>query len=146
MGRAPGFRHPRARPARSGWRIPEAARRRRRHASPRAPGRAHRGDQPDRGGCCRAPVRGHHRQGAGVISRQMGGAMNAKRLGIFIIALLPVLAEAQERKITFMLDFIALGRHAAWYVPIAKGYYKEEGLDVTVVPSKGTADVIRGVE
>jgi len=72
--------------------------------------------------------------------------MNAKRLGIFIVALLPVLVQAQERKITFMLDFIALGRHAPWYVPIAKGYYKEEGLDVTVVPSKGTADVIKGVE
>jgi len=31
-------------------------------------------------------------------------------------------------------------------VPIAKGYYKQEGLDVTVVPSKGTADVIKGVD
>jgi len=63
-----------------------------------------------------------------------------------LFALTSVAAVAQERKITFMLDFIALGRHAPWYVPIAKGYYKEEGLDVTVVPSKGTADVIKGVE
>jgi NitT/TauT family transport system substrate-binding protein len=63
-----------------------------------------------------------------------------------VLALLPIVAGAQERKITFMLDFISLGRHAPWYVPIAKGYYKQEGLDVTVVPSKGTADVIKGVE
>lgn len=55
-------------------------------------------------------------------------------------------AAAQERKLTFILDFIALGRHAPWYVPIAKGYYKAEGLDVTVVPSKGTADAIKAVE
>ena len=57
-----------------------------------------------------------------------------------------VSAAAQERKITFTLDFIALGRHAPWYVPIAKGYYKQEGLEVTVVPSKGTADAIKNVD
>ena len=62
------------------------------------------------------------------------------------LSLLPLAASAQERKITFTLDFIALGRHAAWYVPIAKGYYKQEGLDVTVMPSKGTADAIKNVD
>jgi len=62
------------------------------------------------------------------------------------LSLLPLAATAQERKITFTLDFIALGRHAAWYVPIAKGYYKQEGLDVTVIPSKGTADAIKAVD
>ncbi len=65
---------------------------------------------------------------------------------VLILAAASFGAQAQERKIIFMLDFISLGRHAPWYVPIAKGYYKQEGLDVTVVPSKGTADVIRGVE
>jgi NitT/TauT family transport system substrate-binding protein len=73
--------------------------------------------------------------------------MTAKRLiAGALLALVPLVGSAQERKIVFMLDFIALGRHAPWYVPIAKGYYKQEGLDVTVVPSKGTADVIKGVE
>src|SRR5438105_548257 len=72
--------------------------------------------------------------------------MNAKKIAALVLAALPALAQAQERKIIFMLDFIALGRHAPWYVPIAKGYYKQEGLDVTVVPSKGTADVIKGAE
>jgi NitT/TauT family transport system substrate-binding protein len=61
-----------------------------------------------------------------------------------LAAVLP--ASAQERKLTFTLDFIALGRHAPWYVPIAKGYYKAEGLEVTVVPAKGTADAIKAVE
>ena len=37
------------------------------------------------------------------------------------LSLLPLAVSAQERKITFTLDFIALGRHAAWYVPISKG-------------------------
>jgi NitT/TauT family transport system substrate-binding protein len=67
-------------------------------------------------------------------------------LSLVCLLLVPAVGATQERKIIFMLDFIALGRHAPWYVPIAKGYYKQEGLDVTVVPSKGTADVIKGVD
>lgn len=55
-------------------------------------------------------------------------------------------AAAQERDIKFTLDFIALGRHAPWYVAVAKGYFKQEGLNVTVMPSKGTADAIKAVE
>lgn len=55
-------------------------------------------------------------------------------------------AAAQERDIKFTLDFISLGRHAPWYVAVAKGYFKEEKLNVTVMPSKGTADAIRAVE
>lgn len=54
-------------------------------------------------------------------------------------------AMAQDTKITFMLDFISLGRHAPWYVALEKGYFAEEGLDVEILPSKGTADAIRGV-
>jgi NitT/TauT family transport system substrate-binding protein len=72
--------------------------------------------------------------------------MRIRSLAVVALSLLPLAVGAQERKIVFMLDFIALGRHAPWYVPIAKGYYKQEGLDVTVVPSKGTADVIKGVD
>ena len=55
-------------------------------------------------------------------------------------------AFAQATDLKFTLDFIALGRHAPWYVALAKGYYKEEGLNVTVMPSKGTADAIRALE
>jgi len=54
-------------------------------------------------------------------------------------------AQAQERDLKFVLDFISLGRHAPWYVALAKGYYKDEGLNVTIMPSKGTADAIRTV-
>lgn len=54
-------------------------------------------------------------------------------------------AQAQERDVRFVLDFISLGRHAPWYVALGKGYFKEEGLNVTIMPSKGTADAIRTV-
>jgi NitT/TauT family transport system substrate-binding protein len=54
-------------------------------------------------------------------------------------------AQAQTQDVKFILDFISLGRHAPWYVALGKGYFKEEGLNVTILPSKGTADAIRSV-
>lgn len=72
-----------------------------------------------------------------------------RTLSVLILAaaaLMPGAAPAQERDIKFTLDFIALGRHAPWYVALAKGYFKEEKLNVTIMPSKGTADAIRAVE
>ncbi len=61
-------------------------------------------------------------------------------------ALAPLGAAAQERDVRYTLDFIALGRHAPWYVALAKGYYKQEKLNVTIIPSKGTADAIKALE
>jgi NitT/TauT family transport system substrate-binding protein len=58
---------------------------------------------------------------------------------------LPVAAQAQTTDVKFILDFISLGRHAPWYVALGKGYFKDEGLNVTIMPSKGTADAIRTV-
>ena len=55
-------------------------------------------------------------------------------------------AQAQSTAVTFALDFRALGRHAAWYVALDKGYYKQAGLDVTIIPSQGTAQAIQSVE
>jgi NitT/TauT family transport system substrate-binding protein len=55
-------------------------------------------------------------------------------------------ARAQATPVTFSLDFRALGRHAAWYVALEKGYYKNAGLDVTIIPSQGTAQAIQSVE
>lgn len=56
------------------------------------------------------------------------------------------LPAAAQTPITFSLDFRALGRHAAWYVALDKGYYKQAGLDVTIVPSQGTAQAIQNLE
>jgi NitT/TauT family transport system substrate-binding protein len=49
-------------------------------------------------------------------------------------------------KVVFSLDFIPLGRHAPWYAALAEGYYKDEGLDVSIIPAQGTAQVIQAVE
>ena len=68
-----------------------------------------------------------------------------------VIASLTGMASAQSTppaltKVVFSLDFIPLGRHAAWYAAIAEGYFKDEGLDVSIIPSQGTAQVIQAVE
>jgi NitT/TauT family transport system substrate-binding protein len=74
-----------------------------------------------------------------VMTARWMGAMLALAL---TAGALPGGAVAQERDVRFVLDFISLGRHAPWYVAVGKGYFKEEGLNVTIMPSKGTADAI----
>ncbi len=67
---------------------------------------------------------------------------------VSLTGLLPelALAQAAPNKVTFVLDFIPLGRHAPWYAALAEGYFKEEGLDVTIIPSQGTAQTIQAIE
>ena len=48
--------------------------------------------------------------------------------------------------ITFSLDFIVLGRHSPLFVAIEKGFFKEEGFNVKIIPAKGTAAAIQNVE
>lgn len=67
-------------------------------------------------------------------------------LGLAAVAAAPAIGLAQEREVKFTLDFIALGRHAPWYVAAGKDYFKQEKLNVTIIPSKGTADAIRALE
>lgn len=58
-------------------------------------------------------------------------------------------AHAQSKKlvdVTFSLDFIVLGRHAPWYVALEKGYYKQEGLNVKIIPGRGSAQVLQAVQ
>jgi len=58
----------------------------------------------------------------------------------------PTGATAQGTKaMKFGLDFISLGRHAPWYVALEKGFYAEEGLDVEILASRGTAEAVRNV-
>lgn len=54
-------------------------------------------------------------------------------------------ASAQE-KWTFALNWFPVGDHAAYWVALDKGYYKEAGLDVTLENSKGSGDTIAKVD
>jgi NitT/TauT family transport system substrate-binding protein len=66
-------------------------------------------------------------------------------LALGLVLILGSAARAEDRDVKFVLDFISLGRHAPWYVALGKGYFKDEGLNVSIMPSKGTADAIRSV-
>src|SRR5262245_6575641 len=67
-------------------------------------------------------------------------------LALATYSIIPAAGIAQERDLKFTLDFIPLGRHAPWYVALAKGYYKDEGHNVTIASARGTADSIRSLD
>ncbi len=69
-----------------------------------------------------------------------------KAAAIVVVGVFATDAMAQTAPVTFSLDFRALGRHAAWYVALDKGYYKQAGLEVNIIPSQGTAQAIQSVE
>jgi NitT/TauT family transport system substrate-binding protein len=81
------------------------------------------------------------------LSRLVLGAVSS--LVVVAAASTSTAALAQDKaltKVTFSLDFIPLGRHAPWYAAVAEGYYKDEGLDVSIIPSQGTAQTIQAIE
>ena len=55
-------------------------------------------------------------------------------------------AHAQSaQKISLRLDWVTSGYHAPYFVGIKNGYYKEQGLDVTVEPGNGSANVAQAI-
>src|SRR5438309_2414461 len=54
-------------------------------------------------------------------------------------------AQAQERHLKFVVEFISLGPPGPGLRRLRKGYFKGEGLNVTIMPAKGAAGGIRTV-
>jgi NitT/TauT family transport system substrate-binding protein len=52
-------------------------------------------------------------------------------------------AASAQTKIRFTLDWIPGATHSAFFVALQKGYYKAEGLDVSIDRGKGSAEVVR---
>lgn len=77
------------------------------------------------------------------------GAIAAAFAVVSVAVMRPDAAAAQGTpaltKVVFSLDFIPLGRHAAWYAAVAEGFFKQEGLDVSIIPSGGGAQVLQNV-
>jgi NitT/TauT family transport system substrate-binding protein len=77
----------------------------------------------------------------------MLGVERSLKFALVLAPCLLLVTEAQaQTAVTFSLDSGALGRHAAWFVAIDKGYYKKAGLDVTIVPGDGPAQAIQSLE
>src|SRR4029453_12840593 len=75
---------------------------------------------------------------------------NALPVVALVLALLitgPRAPEAQSpQKVTFALNWFAVGDHAAYWVALDRGYYKTKGLDVEMQNSKGSGDSIAKVD
>jgi NitT/TauT family transport system substrate-binding protein len=57
----------------------------------------------------------------------------------------PALAQPAQ-KVVFALNWFAVGDHAAYWVALDKGYYRDKGLDVELQNSKGSGDSIAKVD
>ncbi len=68
-------------------------------------------------------------------------------LGI-VVALGSGVPSAQQppQKIVFALNWFPVGDHAAYWVALEKGYYRQRGLDVDMQNSKGSGDSIAKVD
>jgi NitT/TauT family transport system substrate-binding protein len=64
---------------------------------------------------------------------------------LFGIGILAPVAQPLQ-KVTFALNWFAVGDHAAYWVALDKGYYKARGLDVELQNSKGSGDSIAKVD
>src|SRR5438128_9964911 len=73
-----------------------------------------------------------------------------KRLAVLVAVLVLAVAGAPAaqptQKLVFALNWFAVGDHAAYWVALEKGYYKDKGLDVTLENSKGSGDSIAKVD
>lgn len=63
------------------------------------------------------------------------------------VLLLAGASEAGEslRKVTFRLDTSYLPKHGIFFVALDKGYYREAGLDVTIIPGTGSMGTVQTV-
>ena len=68
-------------------------------------------------------------------------------LALIVTAVLAIVAAphaaSAQTKIRFTLDWIPGATHSAFFVALQKGYYKAEGLDVSIDRGKGSAEVVR---
>ncbi len=47
--------------------------------------------------------------------------------------------------IRLMLNWVADSEHAGWFAGLEKGFYKEQGLDLTIIPGAGSAKAVKAV-
>jgi NitT/TauT family transport system substrate-binding protein len=69
-----------------------------------------------------------------------------KSLSLIALAALVASPAFAQEKFTFALNWFPVGDHAAYWVAVEKGYYKQRGLDVTLENSKGSGDSIGKVD
>jgi NitT/TauT family transport system substrate-binding protein len=54
-------------------------------------------------------------------------------------------ASGELKKVTLTLNWVFYGEHAPFYYGLKKGYYKDEGIDLTIKPGSGSGATIQQV-
>jgi len=84
-----------------------------------------------------------------VVNQILNGSTSRRSLlrtagaGLVLAASPRLVRAAPLEKINFQLDWIAYGRHAPYYVALEKGYYADNGLDVTIEQGTGAMQGFR---
>jgi NitT/TauT family transport system substrate-binding protein len=96
----------------------------------------------------RTSLRDHE---SGRLTRPTSSAPGLRRFALAALRGLAVLlalgagtAQAAD-SVVFGLDWEVFGRHAGFFAALDKGYYAQEGLDVTIDPGTGGADAVKDV-
>jgi NitT/TauT family transport system substrate-binding protein len=64
--------------------------------------------------------------------------------GLALVAVRPIRAQSLQ-KFTFILDFLPYGEYSAYFAALAKGWYKDEGLDLAILRGAGSADTVKRI-
>ncbi|MBI2881770.1 MAG: ABC transporter substrate-binding protein, partial [Candidatus Tectomicrobia bacterium] len=62
---------------------------------------------------------------------------------LFLVSLLLGRGAVGAEKVTIALDWIPYGKHAPFFVALEKGYFKDAGLDATIIRGNGSGDTIK---
>ncbi|PSC06613.1 sulfonate ABC transporter substrate-binding protein [Alsobacter soli] len=66
-------------------------------------------------------------------------------LGVVAAMLLAAAPAAAADKVTFRLNWIAYGFHTPFYLGLERGYYKDEGIDLTIGEGQGSVRAVQTV-
>lgn len=55
----------------------------------------------------------------------------------------PAVRAQSLKPVSFRLNYVANAEHAPYYVGVKKGFYKDEGLNVTITPGTGSNDTVK---
>jgi NitT/TauT family transport system substrate-binding protein len=64
--------------------------------------------------------------------------------GLFVSLLAATAAQAQD-KVTFRLNWLLYGFHTPFYLGLERGYYKDEGIDLTIGEGQGSVRAVQTV-
>ena len=71
--------------------------------------------------------------------------LNVKAALVALVSILGISASHAQTDVSMITDFGFNGRHAYFYVALDKGYYKQEGLNMTILRGQGSGDAIKKV-